>query len=279
MKSIISYSSGGLCNRLLPLASCLAYARRKAIKCIVCWEKTTICHADFHDLFENRDIEIISKNELIDKVDTIFTLNPHDIYQDYSLYGNDSLKKIYENSSIKRFSINFFSDDKYENCCVYSNSFIESIDSIENSIFALKSIKIKKSIQEKIDQFANEISINKDWIAIHARGTDFAHTKLSDYIHLISKIISNDPNAKIFFCSDEPLWEETIKQNFSKNVFYRAKTEHTTPVKQNKGWIDNTFRSTGQVIEALIDVSLLSRCGKIFYNKDSSFGRLASFLI
>jgi hypothetical protein len=279
MNSITSYASGGLCNRLLPFASCLSYARRKEIQPIICWEKTSICHAEYYDLFEKDDIEVINKNQLKERIDTLFFLNVSDIYQDCSLYGNSSLKELYENNTIKKYPINFFSDDKYENCCVYSNSFIDSIETLDLSKNALKSIKIKKEIQDKIDEFVKNNQINKDWISIHARGTDFANASISEYISIIQKLIYENSNVKIFFCSDEPSWEQEVVQKYPNNIIFREKQSITIAVDKNKNtWINNTFRSSDQVKEALIDVFLLAKCGKIIYNKESSFGRLATFL-
>jgi hypothetical protein len=279
MNSITSYASGGLCNRLLPFASCLSYARRRGIKPIICWEKTSICHADYCDLFEQDDVEIVNKNQLKEKIDTLFLLSVPDVYQDFSLYGNPSLKELFEDDDVKKYPINLFSDDKYENCCVYSNSFIDSIETLDLSKNALKSIKIKKEIQDKIDEFVKNNQINKDWISIHARGTDFANASISEYINIIQKLIYENSNVKIFFCSDEPSWEQEVVQKYPNNIIFREKQSITIAVDKNKNtWINNTFRSSDQVKEALIDVSLLAKCGKIIYNKESSFGKLATFL-
>lgn len=280
MNSITSYASGGLCNRLLPLASCLSYARRKGIKPIICWEKTFSCYADYHDLFEEGDVEVIDKNQLKEKIDTLFLINVPDVYQDFTLYGNPSLKELYEDDAVKKYPISLFSDDKYENCCVYANSFVEYIDTTEASKSALMSLRIKKELQDKVDDFVGENGINKEWISIHARGTDFALSKLSDYVSLIQNLTKENPRVKIFFCSDEPTWEQEVKNRYPNNIVFYKKSASISILDTNrKTWINNTFRSTDQVKEALIDLSLLSRCGRIIYNKESSFGRLASMLM
>jgi hypothetical protein len=279
MNSITSYASGGLCNRLLPFASCLSYARRKGIKPVICWEKTSICHADYCDLFEQDDVEIVNKNQLKEKIDTLFLLSVPDVYQDFSLYGNPSLKELFEDDAVKKYPINLFSDDKYENCCVYSNSLVEYIDSTEASKSALKSIRIKKEIQDKIDEFVEMNDINKEWISIHARGTDFALSRLDDYLNLLQSLTKDNPNAKIFFCSDEPTWEQEVKNRYPNNIVFRKKSADTLALDAKRNtWINNTFRSTEQVKEALIDVILLSKCGKVIHNNQSSFGKLASML-
>lgn len=280
MKSIISYASGGLANRLLPLSSCLSYARRKKIKPIICWEKTWACDSSFQSLFEmeENEIEVIEKNELLERVDALFYLNASDVYQDCFLYGNDTLKKIYENANIKKYPLSLFSDNLYKNCCVYSNNFINSIEDIELSKTTLKSIPLSKNIQEKINTFCLINNVNENWIGIHARGTDFC-TNLSTYEKIIEQSIQENPQVNIFFCSDEPSWEMEMFEKYEKNIAINIKEEKVKLLNpNNKSWINNTFRSENQVKDGLVDIVLLSKCGKIFGNKESSFYKLAVFM-
>lgn len=279
MKSIVSYASGGLANRLLPLSSCVSYARKKGVTPVVCWEKTSICSADFCNLFEPNDVKVIKKDELRNNIDTLFILNPSDIYHDCKLYGNTALLDIYQDNMVRKFSVNAFSDN-YENCCVYSNDFIRSIDSEEDSRIALKSFVVKKDIQEKIDMFAQQFSIDRQWISIHARGTDFPHSNLNSYIELVKQLLQENKDNKIFLCSDEPAWEEELSRLYPNNVIYRKKENHTAILDpSNPSWSNNTFRSEEQVKEAMVDLYLLSLCGRVIHDKASSFGRLASIMI
>lgn len=279
MKSIVSYASGGLANRLLPLSSCVSYARKKGVTPVVCWEKTFSCGADFCDLFEPNDVKVIKKDQLRNKIDTLFILSPHDVHHDCELFGNTALLDLYQDKMVRKFSVDVFSDD-YENCCVYSNDFIGSIDSEDDSRIALKSFVVKKDIQEKIDMFTQQFSINKQWISIHARGTDFPNSNLNSYVELVKQILQGNKDIKIFVCSDEPSWEEELSRLYPNNVIYRKKENHITKSDpSNPSWSNNIFRSEEQIKEAMIDLYLLSLCGRVIYDQTSSFGRLASLMV
>ena len=53
MKKLICYASGGLCNRIAPLLSCMAYKEKHlATELLICWEPTFRCFAEYTDIFE-----------------------------------------------------------------------------------------------------------------------------------------------------------------------------------------------------------------------------------
>lgn len=275
-KTIISYASGGLGNILLPLASCKLIAKKTNRKLIVCWEPTFACMATFKDLFEE-DVQVITKNELINLKDIKIYGDLHDISFDSSLFQNNSLNSL-KSKFLTLPVLNFNLNDSEQNVIVYHNNILPSLDRNE-VINEFKNLTWNKDFLIKINQLANELNINTDVIGAHVRATDFSEG-IEEYANAITAVLNVQKDKKIFLCSDSEEWEKKLSEMFPENIIIRHKK--ASVVKKNENintWSNNIFRSIDSVMEAVIDMHLLSKTSFMVYNKNSSFSQMITHLI
>ena len=124
MKKLICYASGGLCNRIAPLLSCMAYKEKHlATELLICWEPSFRCFAEYTDIFEYpTDAKIIAKKEMRNLgVTQVFATSPHDIAFDAHLYKSQAVQTV--KSLGELYDIN--GEVGGEVSVVYGNTFIE----------------------------------------------------------------------------------------------------------------------------------------------------------
>jgi hypothetical protein len=274
-KTVINYASGGLGNILLPLSSCIAFAEATNRKPVVCWEPIFRCMATFHDLFEN-DIEVIKKDDLTNLKNAKIYGNLHDINYDFFLYKNDSLVKLTSKCLVLPVS-NIDINDTEENVVIYHNNLLPQIDK-QNSIQALKSLKIKKEILKTVEEISTFLNINETIFGVHARGTDF-NDGIEVYLSKIDAIVMANPNCKIFLCSDSPDWEQQIFKLYPNNIILRTKKYFVNKLDSNvQSWSNNALTSKEAVVEGMIDMLLLAKTNFSVYNVSSSFAQMVKLL-
>lgn len=104
-----------------------------------------------------------------------------------------------------------------------------------------KYIKLKKSIEDKIDQIYNDNFKVHNVLGIMARGTEYNYHHpmygifgVEDYIKEINKIIEKQPDInKIFVVSEDSDYIEKISKAFSPNCYF----------------MENVFRRTDETME------------------------------
>ncbi len=275
-KTVINYASGGLGNVLLPLSSCKVIAKKTGRKLIICWEPTFACMATFKDLFEE-DVEIITKNDLLSFNGVKIYGNIHDIQFDSTLFGNNSLNGI-KNKFLTLPVDNLNLNDSEQNVIVYHNNILPALD-IKEVVEEFRNLKWNSELLSKIDELVKELNIDKSVFGVHARATDF-NDGIGSYSDAISTIIRMNPEARIFLCSDSEEWEVQLNSLFPRNVFTRTKKASVVKNNENIGtWSNNIFRSADSVVEAVIDIHLLSKTNFIIYNGHSSFAQMVNHLI
>ena len=137
----------------------------------------------------------------------------------------------------------------------------------------VKTLKLKKNIQDKIDNLTATIGLNKDVLGIHERRTDFLRNKTDSenknivLRRKINDIISNNPSQKIFLASDDINIREDFARIFPTNVIiYKQSAE---PIfKDSTSYHSGCYelcdnakmeRSGEFVINGVIDLYLLGR--------------------
>ena len=172
MKTIINYCSGGLGNRLKPMASCYAISQLTNRELQMYWHPTTRCGGIFNKLFTN-DIKNIEIDKLVELNDVKIYSYQSYIDHDANLNGNHQLKRLSERFPVIPLSrSNEILTDEAETIIVYDNGFLNGIDSnITTNFFGVlnPNDKIKSSVKE----FCSQNLINTGVIGVHARGTDF----------------------------------------------------------------------------------------------------------
>ena len=277
MRKLICYASGGLCNRIAPLLSCMAYKEKHlATELLICWEPTFRCFAEYTDIFEYpTDAKIITKKEMRNLgVTQVFATSPHDIAFDAHLYKEPSLFETVKSLG-ELYDIN--GEVGGEVSVVYGNTFIEGLCSKEDAIRQFEKLMLLPEITNSVTTFLE--GQNQFDVGWHIRGTDFINDSYEGYFVKIQEYLHNHPDKKVFICSDEPEWEKKMKQEFPDNIYYREKQHHVEKLNPELDtWKDNTNTPPADVKEAMIDFMLLMRCDRIEANTASSFSNLAKTL-
>jgi len=280
-KAIINYSTSGLGNRLRPLASCYAISKQTGRKLIAYWDNVTPngCLAKWEELFKN-ELQVISLEELKQLDDCLLFSETdgvgHGYEREYQKFGRNALKYLASKyPALPKSNFDYSYDNK--NIIIYDNNFQPKVNINDSYEFIQNLIPIKE-IQEKIDYYTNELKLNKDIIGIHARGTDFGDY-LDQYIYVIQHVLNQNPSQMFFLSTEDPIYENTIKEKFGDNIIIRKKNNYI--IKDDyKPWNDhNSFSITKEhAQEAVEDIFLLSKTDIQIYHPLSTFCEIAKII-
>lgn len=273
---IINYASGGLGNRIKPLATCAFIAKMTGRKLGTCWVPTMRCQTNFHDLFEN-EIELFDHTQLTQLSHaSIYSERPY-IDHDSSLNNNHGLKFLSQ-----RFRVNPLSTtrniivDPSPNIIVYNNDFLDGYQYSE-VIKEIHGLIPLEPLRKKVDEFAKENGINRSVIGVHARGTDFEPGGITVNTY-IEKMRMIDNNLRFFVCSDSIDYEQAIKAEFKDRVIFRRKDSYVYKENSNGSWQNNVQTPKESVQDSLVDLYLLARTNFKIFHQDSTFAHLAQIL-
>ena len=274
MKYIISYCSGGLGNRILPLSSCYELSTILNRTLGIVWHQTDSCFASFNALFNNNVLQI-DLNDLKPEDVSIYS-NESYIIGDYKLNKEPSLFNLFNKVGTKDLSrLNEIYQDDKKYIIIYDNHFFLNL---ERSSSLLNFLDPIDSIKNYVSIFSKKYNISSEVLGIHARGTDFIEENLNGYIKIIKDFILVNSMVKIFFCSDNGKWESKVSSYFPNNVIVRKKNSYIKRKNIFSNWVNNIHRSETSVIEGLIDIHLLSMTNFTVYNKKSTFAQLVTHL-
>jgi hypothetical protein len=266
MRGMIIFADGGLGNRLNSLIGGLVAAEKLGCTPVICWPVNNWCGCSFADLF-------VSNLEIIDEgINDIF-LEDDRLYLTHDIQVGKVLKNVFDHSLESINLINSLSQD-----IVYYHNKIPGYFLEDDVIRQLKTFKIVSNILLPAKSFCDQHGIGKTTKGVHLRKTDHGRQLDSDQIFAT---IQTDRKNGYFICSDDKITED--KFNELKNVIVYPKTsyveklvdgEWTTKIKDSEGRIFpyNVDRSKQSVIEAFIDLLILSRTTIIIRNKSSFLG-------
>ena len=195
MKKLVCFCMGGISNRIVPIASCVAYKKRNPeVELSIVWNPHYHVDAYFRDLFEENDLVIH------DSVDALhnYIFDKYYIESDLTNLGHflhvvspdeqvhTSLEKFF--SSLNPNSIRNINAEKIEGECVLvtHHGYIEGLASRQEIIHELSNLRLSDEVDRKIILNEKSMGIGKDWVSVHARGSDFRRT-LDSYIPLIEQ--------------------------------------------------------------------------------------------
>ena len=251
MKKLYIYCDGGFGNRYGTLLGGLHVATYHNMHPIIIWRNTPSCRLSLDKIF-------INEFNVIDE--------PLDNFSDCILMMHEDFIRGKENYNINSFdSIDNLPIGEYGDY-LYNNNWIpEWMD--ENSIVHMgKNLLFLDSIKHFSDMFAKNHGIDKFTIGVHLRATDFnTYTPKFDKEY---KWIEQQPEQKFFVLSDDL----NIEKKFNKldNVVVRRKEHYVEKENNEGGWCGNIERSEESVMDALIDLTILSKTN-IIVNSLSSF--------
>lgn len=280
MKKLVIYGvGGGLGNRLLTIASGIAYADKTNKKFEMIWHtgsKNSHCNCKFENLFENdlslKDVEKYNfyiKNKKTD----------YDSFTTEKYWQRRWRKKNIEYIGTE-FDVEFFN----VNCVFNVNPPIDKKDicvslnsndnNIQKYVFELKNalgkLKPHKNILNKVK------SLPTNTIGMHIRRTDFLHNiKFSKSIRptiadetydlIIEKEISN--GNYVYLCSDEFEIKRELKNKYGDKI-----------ITYDFGYKES-YKSTSSrqgVTDALVEILTLKNTNKIIQTDTSSFSYLSA---
>lgn len=138
-------------------------------------------------------------------------------------------------------------------------------------------IALKPHMLSIIEEYTNRLNLNTNAVGVHVRYTDKMPPKnISIIIDKIKALKINDP--LIFLATDNSEVFSFFKKHFS-NLFSFGENMPKPPNK-NKGihHIFNEEISFELFQQSIIDMWLLSRCDYLFYQGNSSFSLISSYL-
>lgn len=267
--SLICYCTGGIGNRLRPLASCYALTKQENQKLFIFWENTDVrCQAHFSDLFEN-SIPRISSEEL-SQIDDVSIFGEESFIQTEAIKNKRNvLKNLAEKYGLKGKRLTSY---QTKNAILYSCEF----QKIPNELDFIKNLKPIKPIKKIIDEEINRLSLSKKVIGVHARGTDFFLSP-KYYIKQINAIADKD--TTIFLCSDEEAMEEAVKNGVHCKVLTRSKKAFAQKQDNNDDWNKmNDLITLESAQDAIVDMYLLSQTNLKIYSPRSTFTIIAKLV-
>ncbi len=272
-KKNVIFCDGGLSNRLNALIFALILKEKYGCKWEISWPVNNWCRASFQSLFS---INInVNENELIlyKKIENDYCLVMH---ENQCGFTNERIN----------FQYNFHDYCEYEKLLngkkplFYYNNLIPHFVKLSEMKYGLNQISIRSDIHSKASGFCMRNQIDDSVLGLHIRKTDFGNTVDDKELF---KLVQSSRN-RFFVCSDD----EAVNMRFSNlpNCSVYEKSHYPSKFLNEKGWnaqtIDdqgrefyfNIERSEASVVEALIDLLILSKTTQID-TSHSTFLRMA----
>jgi len=274
MNKLICYATGGLGNRIFPLASAIEYAKSSNRKLYLYWPKDIRMNAEFTDLYDE-EITIVDDaflNNLKDDETRYYIRHQDSADNDLNLYKRGFL------TSKQSTSPEIGQDPEaptVKNLVFSSNTFLNEVP-LDTCKERVRQLKIKAHIRESIDTLANQLGLDKTVLGMHLRGTDFP-PPVGWLEWLGDKIAVED--SKIFVCSDDLGLELRAFSAFLGRVIFREGKKYVSRLDtSNPAWQNNVYASKDSLVDSLKDLYLLGKTKLSYYNNVSTFGAYAKIL-
>ncbi len=261
---------GGMGNRLNSLIGGIWTSKKLNIPYTITWPPNNACGCYFHDLFDT------TTPVTTQGINSLFENNIKNIFLIHKNHTKFELKRWYKmnEDSLKQL----LTEDDH---IVYYHDQIPELITNKDIINILSGLKIQKHILEEINNFCLNNKIDSTVQGVHLRLTDRSH---EINVNDLYNIVLSQPDNKFFVCSDSLEWES--KFSLLDNVFCYPKTEYVTTlisgkwrntVTDQEGRISeyNVNRSRNSVIQAFIDLLILSKTSILATNKNSTFLKIA----
>jgi hypothetical protein len=279
MKKLIIYCTGGLTNRVFPIASGINLARITGRELYVYWPLDNRCLANFNDLYDY-DLKFVGETFLsgLDVSNSEF----HSEYQasvqnDYTMYNRTFLHDKMLGGKLHINNLNIINNES-ENILLVTNNFIKCVTENENRK-SLVEMTFKKELLELSNKYIIENGIDKNTIGAHIRGTDLKqHNPLGAYLNQIESRLSSDINQIIFVSSDDSEIESTVKDRFGDRVICRMRKKYVEKKNKNNSWLNNTNTTVEMMKDSIIDLIILSKTNFIIQSNGSTFTSYADIL-
>jgi len=268
-RKLLICCEGGFGNRFNSLISGLALAIKLNYKPIVYWPKKNACRASFDSLFTDF-VEFTEIKPELENCCNIFHMPYLGIANFHSLNTISSFSKIKELA--KEQDVSFL-------CCSIPGFIINELG--KDLEITKEMIQFKHSIVEKAQEIISKNTSEK-YYGMHLRKTDFQSRLSSDNLEIsFKRLVNANPDKKYFICSDDEVTEKQLCEY--DNVFRFDKTSYVEKYKDQSPWRGNLKHEDGydisfnierdqqSVVEAIIDLIILSRSNMLCRNTGSTF--------
>jgi hypothetical protein len=256
MKKLTLVPMGGLANRIFAITAAISFCKDNGVCLKVYWFRDRGMGARFVDLFN-----ISSK---LDNVEIIDAKWYHFLY-DRPRKTNLWLPKIYQKIS---FDKSLYEHEEYDvvlKCLSYDSVYLVQWCQFYKRNIDLLTIYPCDNIRRIVDQ---RMFKNGNIIGIHIRRTDnmlsIQNSPDELFVRLMREEISRNKDVRFYLASDSDETKRKMLCEFSDRII-----------------ISNNFlnRSTKMgIIDAYIELLLLSKCSKIYGSYGSTYSMLASLL-
>jgi hypothetical protein len=262
--TVYNLAQGGLGNRLLAMQSAIYMSKLFETKLIVCWPVNDECGIAFHKLFDT-DIEEVEYCPRPDKGFIRLGIIPPHITE-YSQF-DDVTPILFDRIT---------ETDQFLNSVRHVDIYFSDWDTRCFTTFS--PLKFKDEYIQKANDFVLKNNISA---TLHIRGTDSVFKDIEE--EDIARIIHNRGNPlTLFVCSDEKAHEDRIVKGGPNRVArqdkeWPTKKDDSKPFLIAKGEY-NVHRSEQVVVDAVIDMIVMSKTPVIFGNLYSSLAKYAHLM-
>ena len=259
---------GGLGNRIYAICSTITYCILQNKSLEIIWFKDHGLNCPVKDLFSiNPEFKNITLRDA-KLSDYILNDNP----RRRNLWVPVLFQKLLYDRCIhnKEFSdvVSYHKKPNFGNIDNYKHIFMVGYYIFWQAPNMWKSIVINREIKRHVDEFVSQF-VGQRFVGIHIRRTDNTfstrESPTSLFIEKIrDEINKNKGDVMFYLASDSPEVKRELKNIFGDAIFTSTK---------------EVSRNTGQgIIDAFIELNILSRTDKIYAPYNSSFSELAHFL-
>lgn len=276
MKKMFIHCDGGFGNRFLVLLSGLHLAKVTGLLPKIIWPSNNWCGAEFGDLFEN-DFDLVDF-----KLATFFIENKTTNIIHENQF-NQNLESTHPDSFTLDGILNYINQSS-DDIFYFHNTIPRYIntDLIKKHILPL--VVFKKHLYSTAESTIKNAVGSDDFIGVHIRKTDFVPTLNDNHLY---DLIKQNPKQSFFVCSDDAAIEKkflTLENVFvhdKKNYVEKLVDGHwNSDIRDSNGnlWSMNVNRPKNSVLEAIIDLIILSKSVILETDLRSSFLRIAYLL-
>ena len=249
---VIIQPSGGLCNRMRVINSSLELAKRKNTKLLVLWYCADELNAPFESLFEPvEEFQVINFTSLKDLRKLWYQLTARTKISNADIENNKTDGVLHQD---------FFDSIKLP-------AYIFTWEHFYPADEYFKLFKPTAELQRRIDEVTKHFTA--DMVSVHIRRTDqvtsIAYSKTENFIDLMNREISANPDVKFFLATDDKDEEVLLRKTFPGRI---VSNENRTLRRDS---LDGMY-------DALLDLYCLSSCKKIIGSYYSSFTDTAAAL-
>lgn len=263
MKQLTLVPIGGLANRIYAITSAIAFCKDYDVKLRIIWFKDKGMGADFHSLFDLSSEVDKSKVEIIDAKWYHYIYDrprKRNLWLPFVIQTFCFNYRYYEKNVLQKLNIDKLAEYIKRNKSIYLVAYYNFYN-VEKFNFLL----LKSAISERVDQIACSFS-QKRTIGIHLRRTDnidsIKNSPLSLFVIGMDKEIASNPDIHFYIASDSMNEKLELQKQYGDRIIMSLKEVQ----RNNKDGI----------IDALIELYILSRTCKIYGSAHSSFSTLAA---